>query len=124
MRLNAGLVLIMMVALTGCDSNPTNPSSGVPFTVTDIIVGDGAEATNGRTLLVDFTGWLYDANAPDNRGAVFDTTAGRQPFSFVLGMLESGGSVAVSIWHVVLPLIPVVLGLAMVLLAPRKEVGS
>lgn len=85
MRVHAVLILITTVALTGCDSSPTSPSSGVPFTVTDIIVGDGAEAVNGRTLVVDFTGWLYDANAPNNRGAVFDSTTGRQPFSFVLG---------------------------------------
>lgn len=78
-------LLFMTVALAGCDSNPSSPSSGVPFTVTDIVVGDGEEAVNGRTLVVNYTGWLYDASAPDNRGAVFDSTEGRQPLSFLLG---------------------------------------
>lgn len=78
-------VLLAPIAVAGCDSNPSGPSSGAPFTVTDIVVGDGEEAVNGRTLVVHFTGWLYDPNAPDNRGAVFDSTEGRQPFSFVLG---------------------------------------
>ncbi|MGI9426628.1 MAG: hypothetical protein ACR2PA_25850 [Hyphomicrobiaceae bacterium] len=44
-------------------------------------------------------------------------------FSFVLGAFHHGGVRAVSIWHLVLPLVPTGFGLAMVLLAPRKEVG-
>lgn len=45
-------------------------------------------------------------------------------FSFVLGAFQDGGAVAVSIWHLVLPLVPTVIGLTLVVLAPRKEVGS
>ena len=84
MRVNAVLLIICAVA-AGCDSNPSAPSDGVPFTVTDLIVGTGAEAMNGQLLTMDYTGWLYDANAPDNKGQVFDSTDGRAPFSFVLG---------------------------------------
>ena len=83
MRLHA-LLLITCVVFAGCDS-PSDPSSGVPFTVTDLVEGTGAEATNGQTLTMNYTGWLYDANAPDNKGVVFDTTDGRGPFSFLLG---------------------------------------
>jgi FKBP-type peptidyl-prolyl cis-trans isomerase len=83
MRIHA-LLLIVCVVLAGCDS-PSAPSAGVPFTVTDLVEGTGAEAMNGQTLTMNYTGWLYDANAPDNKGTVFDTTDGRGPFSFVLG---------------------------------------
>ena len=40
---------------------------------------------NGQQLTVDYTGWLYDANAPDNKGTLFDTSVGGAPFAFVLG---------------------------------------
>ena len=40
---------------------------------------------NGQSLTMDYTGWLYEASAPDNKGQVFDSTDGRGPFSFVLG---------------------------------------
>ena len=84
MRVNVVLLVICAVA-AGCDSNPSAPSAGVPFTVTDLTVGTGAEAMNGQSLTMDYTGWLYEASAPDNKGQVFDSTDGRGPFSFVLG---------------------------------------
>ena len=77
--------LIVCVFLAGCSSNSMAPSAGVPFSVTDLTVGTGKTVTNGQLLTMDYTGWLYDSNAPDNKGTVFDTTAGRQPFSFTLG---------------------------------------
>jgi FKBP-type peptidyl-prolyl cis-trans isomerase len=39
----------------------------------------------GRRITVNYTGWLYDPTRPDNKGQQFDTSAGRQPFSFVPG---------------------------------------
>ena len=79
-------LLLLTVFVAGCSSpNPAAPSVNVPFTVTDLTVGIGATATNGRVLTVDYTGWLYDVGAPDNKGAVFDTSVGRQPFVLTLG---------------------------------------
>ena len=46
------------------------------------------------------------------------------PFELIESARVEGVGEFQIFWHVVLPLIPVVLGLAMVLLAPRKEVGS
>ena len=40
---------------------------------------------NGQLLTVDFTGWLYAASVPENKGFIFDTTVGRQPRTFTLG---------------------------------------
>lgn len=45
----------------------------------------------GRSLTVNYTGWLYSANAPDNKGSQFDSSVGRAPFPFVLG---AGGVIA------------------------------
>jgi FKBP-type peptidyl-prolyl cis-trans isomerase len=59
----------------------------VPFSTTDLRVGTGPEATPGRTVTVDYTGWLYDSGAADNKGTMFDSSLrpGRTPFVFTVG---------------------------------------
>jgi FKBP-type peptidyl-prolyl cis-trans isomerase len=52
---------------------------------TDTVVGKGKEAVAGRTVDVNYTGWLHDAGAPGQKGRQFDSSAGRGPFSFPLG---------------------------------------
>jgi FKBP-type peptidyl-prolyl cis-trans isomerase len=48
--------------------------------------GTGAEAVPGKAVVVHYTGWLYDATAPDRHGKKFDSSVDRgQPFSFPLG---------------------------------------
>ena len=48
--------------------------------------GTGVEATAGKTVIVHYTGWLYDPAAPDGHGAKFDSSVDRkEPFSFPLG---------------------------------------
>ena len=42
-------------------------------------------------------------------------------FGFVLGAFHSGGQVAVTLWHLVLPLVPTFIGLAMVYFAPKPK---
>ena len=51
----------------------------------DTVIGKGAEAVVGRTVEVNYTGWLYDPKAPQLRGKQFDSSIGRGPFSFPLG---------------------------------------
>ncbi len=81
------VVAVALVALAACGSTPSAPSANVPFSQTDLVVGSGAEAANGRRLTVNYTGWLYDASAAGNKGAQFDSSlsAGRTPFAFTLG---------------------------------------
>jgi FKBP-type peptidyl-prolyl cis-trans isomerase FkpA len=92
MRLLSCLVLLAVVASAcgGDDGNggiPTAPSINVGFSTTDLQIGSGAEAVNGRTVSVNYTGWAYSTTAADNKGSQFDTSLqpGRTPFSFVLG---------------------------------------
>jgi FKBP-type peptidyl-prolyl cis-trans isomerase len=48
--------------------------------------GYGRAAVAGDYASVHYTGWLYDENAPDRRGAKFDSSVDRgQPFQFTLG---------------------------------------
>lgn len=88
-----GLVLaICGLALGGCsDSEPqatvSQAASGVSeFSQIDRVVGTGDEAVQGKTVAVHYTGWLYDASAPENKGAKFDSSRDRgQAFEFPLG---------------------------------------
>jgi len=49
----------------------------------DTVVGDGAEATKGQTVIVHYTGWLYE---DEEQGAKFDSSKDRRdPFQFILG---------------------------------------
>ncbi len=88
MRQASVLLLVLSALSAGCDSNPSAPSVNVPFTVTDLTVGMGVAAANGQVLTVNYTGWLYEVGAADNKGTVFDSSAGRGPFVFTLGAGE------------------------------------
>jgi len=53
---------------------------------TDTKLGEGATAQAGQTVIVHYTGWLYDESAPNNKGAKFDSSLDRnEPFDFPLG---------------------------------------
>lgn len=48
--------------------------------------GDGEAAAPGMIAIVHYTGWLFDAEAPNNRGQKFDSSHDRdQHFQFPLG---------------------------------------
>lgn len=69
---------------------PTPPSGSVEIepglTMRVLNEGSGETATPGQTAVVHYTGWLYDAEAPDNRGQKFDSSRDRgQHFEFPLG---------------------------------------
>ena len=44
---------------------------------TDTTVGTGAEAFQGKTAVVHYTGWLYDPTATDKKGRKFDSSLDR-----------------------------------------------
>jgi FKBP-type peptidyl-prolyl cis-trans isomerase FkpA len=76
-------LILVFVAGSSCGKSPTAPS--VVFATADLRVGTGAAAENGKILVVDYTGWLYDAAATDRKGTQFDTSVGKTPFTFLLG---------------------------------------
>jgi FKBP-type peptidyl-prolyl cis-trans isomerase FkpA len=83
MRLFCALLSVVLVAACGGETERTN--------VTELIkqdgrVGTGTEAVAGRSVTVHYTGWLYDASRPDQKGTKFDSSRDRnEPFSFDLG---------------------------------------
>jgi FKBP-type peptidyl-prolyl cis-trans isomerase FkpA len=80
MRLTVSALLVILLAACG------EGASVQQFATTDTRPGTGAEATSGRQVVVHYTGWLYDASQPDNRGTKFDSSKDRnEPFEFSLG---------------------------------------
>ena len=64
----------------------TEPVLAPQVTITDVKIGTGPEATEGASVTVHYTGWLYDAGAPRNHGRKFDSSLDRaQPITFTLG---------------------------------------
>jgi FKBP-type peptidyl-prolyl cis-trans isomerase len=52
----------------------------------DLAPGTGPEIKSGQTALVHYTGWLYDAGTPENKGSKFDSSVDRnEPFEFPVG---------------------------------------
>ena len=75
-----------MAGMAGCGGTSTGPSSSAPFSLVDLRLGDGAEASSGKALTVSYTGWIYDPSKPDLKGLQFDTSANSTtPFTFTLG---------------------------------------
>jgi FKBP-type peptidyl-prolyl cis-trans isomerase len=75
---------VIAATVLACNNSPTTPTGAV-FSTSDLLVGSGAVAASGKTLTVNYTGWLYDSTKADAKGLVFDTNTGGSPFAFVLG---------------------------------------
>jgi FKBP-type peptidyl-prolyl cis-trans isomerase FkpA len=100
-KLPAAGVLAILLAATALAQPPAGQPATAPATppappaaaateatvlVTDVVKGVGDEAFPGMVVIVHYTGWLYDAAAPDHHGRKFDSSRDRgQPLSFPLG---------------------------------------
>jgi FKBP-type peptidyl-prolyl cis-trans isomerase FkpA len=87
-KLLLSLCVVLSFVLSACGGGGSAASGPTQLQVTDTLVGTGATAAAGNTLTVNYTGWLYDANAAQNHGNQFDSSmgAGRSPFVFRLGV--------------------------------------
>ena len=90
-RIFIGLLGILLIAAcqqqgeTGMAEN-TSDAAMTGLQITDVTNGEGATAEAGQTVIVHYTGWLYDPSQPDNKGEKFDSSVDRgQPFSCPLG---------------------------------------
>ena len=56
---------------------------------TDIVKGTGEGISLGQVAVVHYTGWLFDGNAPEQKGKKFDSSRDRgEPFPFTIGAGE------------------------------------
>jgi FKBP-type peptidyl-prolyl cis-trans isomerase FkpA len=78
-----GIILLPSLAFSQTNKGAANVTELVK---NDVKIGTGEEAVSGKMVTVHYTGWLYDAAAPDKKGAKFDSSRDRgEPFSFLLG---------------------------------------
>lgn len=82
--ITARRALALALLVVGAACRTTAPSTAVPYSQVDLVVGTGATVASGQNLTVDYTGYMYDSSKADGRGPVFDTSAGRGPFTFDL----------------------------------------
>jgi FKBP-type peptidyl-prolyl cis-trans isomerase len=68
------------------DATSATGTENMPLQKIELAPGAGVEIKSGQTALVHYTGWLYDATAPDNKGKKFDSSVDRnEPFEFPVG---------------------------------------
>jgi FKBP-type peptidyl-prolyl cis-trans isomerase FkpA len=79
-------VMAPVLLLAACAQDATSPSHFATFATTDLKVGTGITAAAGDTIVVRYTGWLYNESATDHKGAVFDSSVGSTDFTFTLGV--------------------------------------
>jgi FKBP-type peptidyl-prolyl cis-trans isomerase FkpA len=92
MALNSPLCKIGAVILVGliaaCGAKPSSaPKSAVSsMQSVELKAGTGEGVAAGKIAVVQYTGWLYEASATDNKGKQFDSSrAAGQPFRFPVG---------------------------------------
>ena len=87
--------LVLLAACSGKPGAPPAPNGNAPPAHSSAVTalqsvtlkpGTGAAVAAGQIAVVEYTGWLYEASATDNKGKQFDSsrTAGRA-FKFPLG---------------------------------------
>ena len=78
---------VLSFVLSACGGGGGSPSTApTQLQVTDSLVGTGTAAAAGNTITVHYTGWLYDETASQYRGKQFDSSVGKTPLSFKLGV--------------------------------------
>jgi FKBP-type peptidyl-prolyl cis-trans isomerase FkpA len=82
------LVALLAGLIAACGGKPSAvPTRGVnTMQSMELKAGTGDPVTAGKVAVVQYTGWLYEASAKDNKGKQFDSsrTTG-QPFRFPVG---------------------------------------
>jgi FKBP-type peptidyl-prolyl cis-trans isomerase FkpA len=99
LRVRSLVVVAVLLAVAGCDNGGSSPiapdQSSVPYSQVDLTVGTGSEATTGKTVTVQYIGWLYSETGTDHKGAQFDSGQ-LQPFVVGNNNLIKGFDMAVT----------------------------
>jgi FKBP-type peptidyl-prolyl cis-trans isomerase FkpA len=84
-----GLLAAMIIGLSAaCTEKAAEPppSPVNSLEIVDLKAGEGASIAAGQQAVVQYTGWLYEAAAPDKKGKEFDSSRrSGQPFRFAVG---------------------------------------
>jgi FKBP-type peptidyl-prolyl cis-trans isomerase FkpA len=92
MKRLAGVLAAVLMAVScggGHEDDGLSKTTLTKLEATDLKVGTGAEARQGRRVAVHYTGWLYHPAKPDHKGRKFDSSRDRnQPFDLTVGSGE------------------------------------
>jgi FKBP-type peptidyl-prolyl cis-trans isomerase FkpA len=86
---------VAVLGLTACGGGSGDSTAGIvvsspaSLVKTDTVVGTGADAVVGKTITVNYTGWLYNASATDFKGTKFDSGTAAT-FTLASGSLIEG----------------------------------
>jgi FKBP-type peptidyl-prolyl cis-trans isomerase FkpA len=84
-QLTLAVVVGLMSACGGKPAVPP-PSPVTSMQSVELKAGAGESVAPGKIAVVQYTGWLYEAAAKDNKGKQFDSSRTQgQPFRFPLG---------------------------------------
>jgi FKBP-type peptidyl-prolyl cis-trans isomerase FkpA len=80
--------VVLAALIAACGGRPvaiSTPGASSMQSV-DLKAGAGPEIAAGKIAVVQYTGWLYEPSAPDNKGKQFDSSrSAGQPFRFPVG---------------------------------------
>jgi FKBP-type peptidyl-prolyl cis-trans isomerase FkpA len=80
-----GLIGALTLAPLAVQAAASSAPAALALGKIDTVVGTGKAATDGSTVTVHYTGWLYAPKADKQHGNQFDSSMGGQPFTFQLG---------------------------------------
>jgi FKBP-type peptidyl-prolyl cis-trans isomerase len=89
-------VAVVAATAAGCsggdsDDSPTQPTEPLPqgpasLQITDLTLGEGTEATNGRSVFIHYDLWRFNPSGTDSKGLQIDSSYARnQPYGFTIG---------------------------------------
>jgi FKBP-type peptidyl-prolyl cis-trans isomerase FkpA len=81
-------ILVLAGLIAACSGRPAPATSGGVSAMQSVQLkaGSGEAIAAGKMAVVQYTGWLYEASAKDNKGKQFDSSrSSGQPFRFPLG---------------------------------------
>jgi FKBP-type peptidyl-prolyl cis-trans isomerase FkpA len=81
-------IFILAASLASCGGKPAPAPPGAVSSMQTVQLkpGAGEAIAAGKTAVVQYTGWLYEASAADHKGKQFDSSrTGGQPFRFAVG---------------------------------------
>lgn len=88
-------LLIGALPLAACSaageppSTPPQEAAAASVGITELKEGNGPAVSDGQAAVVHYTGWLYEAAAPEHKGRQFDSSRDHgQPFTFRIGAGE------------------------------------
>jgi FKBP-type peptidyl-prolyl cis-trans isomerase FkpA len=88
-RLLGSATLGILIAACSHESPPPAAATPAVTALQSTVLkqgGGGAAVAAGQTAVVNYTGWLYEATAPEHKGKEFDSSKNAgQPFQFPLG---------------------------------------